>query len=92
MHPFVIGELALGNLQDSSVLLMLEAMPQAVVATVAEVQRFIQALNLGGQGIGYVDAHLLAAARLTPGTVLWTRDKRLSAVALRTGLAADAPD
>jgi predicted nucleic acid-binding protein len=92
IHPFVIGEIALGNIQNRGTLSLLEAIPMVVVATVVEVQHFIQALSLDGKGIGYVDAHLLAAAKLTPGTVLWTRDKRLSAVALRGGLAADIPD
>ena len=92
IHPFVIGEIALGNIQNRSTLSLLEAIPMVLVATVAEVQLFIQALSLAGTGIGYVDARLLAAAKLTPGTVLWTRDKRLSAMALRGGLAADIPD
>jgi hypothetical protein len=44
---------------------------------------------LFGQGLGYVDAHLLASTRLTAGAVLWTRDKRLRAVAERLDLAMD---
>ena len=34
-----------------------------------------------GRGIGYIDAHLLAAMSLTGTVRLWTRDKRLGAVA-----------
>lgn len=41
-----------------------------------------------GHGIGYVDAHLLAATMLRAGSHLWTRDKRLAAVAAEQGLAS----
>jgi hypothetical protein len=88
-HPFVIGELALGNLrQRQRVLSALQDLPQSVMARDIEVLRFIDVQSLYGFGIGYVDTHLLAAARLTPGGSLWTRDKRLDAVARRLGLAA----
>jgi predicted nucleic acid-binding protein len=88
-HPFVIGELALGGLRQRDVILTdLQDLPQAVVAGDAEVLRLIELQALHGRGIGYVDAHLLAAARLTPDGLLWTRDKRLHAVADQLGLAA----
>jgi predicted nucleic acid-binding protein len=88
-HPFVIGELALGNLRQRDVILAaLQDLPQSIVASDAEVFRFIETQKLHGLGIGYIDAHLLAAARLTPGGSLWTRDRRLDAVAGRLGLAA----
>ncbi|HXC14180.1 MAG TPA: type II toxin-antitoxin system VapC family toxin [Stellaceae bacterium] len=87
-HPFVIGELALGNLRRrDAVLSDLRHLPQAVVAADEEVLHFIDRQRLFGRGIGYVDAHLLAAARLT-ATKLWTRDRRLQAVAAQLGLAA----
>jgi len=87
-HPFVIGELALGNLRQRELILAaLQDLPQSVVASDPEVLRFINQQALHGLGIGYVDAHLLASARLTPGGALWTRDKRLRAVADRLGLA-----
>jgi predicted nucleic acid-binding protein len=77
-HPFVVGELALGNLHRRNVILdALQALPQASVATESEVLRFIDQESLHGLGIGYVDAHLLAAVRLSPGSRLWTRHKRL---------------
>ncbi len=92
-HPFVIGELALGNLQHrDTVIGALQGLPQAIVASDGEVLRFIDQQSLFGQGIGYIDAHLLAAARLTPDTSLWTRDKRLRAVANRLCLAASVAD
>jgi predicted nucleic acid-binding protein len=89
-HPFVIGELALGNLrQRQHILQALLDLSPAVVASDGEVLRFIEEHRLFGLGIGYVDAHLLAAVRLTAGAALWTRDKYLRGVASRLGLAAD---
>ena len=88
-HPFVLGELALGNLrQRDDILRGLRRLPQATSASHLEVLRFIDREALYGRGIGYVDAHLLAAARLTAGSKLWTRDRRLQAVAGQLGLAA----
>ncbi len=88
-HPFVIGELALGNLQRRDPFLhAYRRLPRVAVAGDDEVLRFIDGRALFGRGIGYVDAHLLAAARLTPGTKLWTYDRRLHAVAAQLGLAA----
>jgi predicted nucleic acid-binding protein len=85
-HPFVIGELALGQLrQRQTILSALQDLPQANAASDAEVLLFIEREALAGRGIGYVDAHLLASARLA-GSTLWTRDKRLSGVAEHLGL------
>jgi predicted nucleic acid-binding protein len=90
-HPFVMGELALGNLRRRDAFLSdFRDLPLAVVASDAEVLRLIDRQTLFGRGIGYVDAHLLAAARLTAGSKLWTRDRRLQAVATQLGLAAAA--
>lgn len=90
-HPFVTGELALGNLRNrDAVLGALQNMPQAAVATEPEVLRFIGEKGLFGLGIGYIDAHLLAAVLLTPGSLLWTRDKRLLAASSRLSIAANA--
>ena len=89
-HPFVIGELALGNLRQRGVILgAIRVLPQAVFAAELVVLHFIDQHHLFGIGIGYVDAHLLAAARLTPATTLWTRDKRLRAAASRLSLTAN---
>jgi predicted nucleic acid-binding protein len=90
-HPFVIGELALGNVRRRElVLAFLQDLPQAHVATGQEMLHFIDRHGLPGLGIGYVDAHLPAAARLT-GARLWTRDRRLRAIAERSGLAVKLP-
>jgi predicted nucleic acid-binding protein len=91
-HPFVIGELALGNLQKrADVLNALSGLPKASVATDAEVLAFIDRHPLSGRGIGYIDVHLLAAVQLTGSTALWTRDKRLHAIATGLGLAMTPP-
>jgi len=91
-RPFVLGELALGNLRRrDTVLGDLRDLPQAVVAADEEVLALINGQTLFGRGIGYVDAHLLAAARLTEGSKLWTRDRRLQRVAAQLGLAAALP-
>jgi predicted nucleic acid-binding protein len=85
-HPFVVGELACGELQDrSEVLSLLSALPQAPQAGHEEVLAFVDANRLAGAGIGWVDAHLLAAARLG-GIGLWTLDRPLVAVARQLGL------
>jgi predicted nucleic acid-binding protein len=86
-HPWVIGELALGNLSNrEEILRRLRGLPQATIAEDEEVLTLIEEDALYGAGIGYVDAQLLAASRLTPDTSLWTNDRRLSAVAARLGL------
>jgi hypothetical protein len=91
-HPFVIGELALGNItRRDLVLRTLQDLPQADVATDREVLHFVDQHLLFALGIGYVDAHLLAAVRLTAGAALWTRDKRLKGAADRLGLAITLP-
>jgi predicted nucleic acid-binding protein len=88
-HPWVTGELALGHLaQRSEILGLLQNLPQAKAATDVEVLTLVDSHQLFGLGIGYVDAHLLAATMLTTGARLWTRDKRLAAVAAQHGLAS----
>ena len=90
MHPFVIGELALGTVPKLAAMMDdLRDLPKAVVANADEILRFVADRKLSGSGIGYVDAHLLAAAALAPETFVWTRDKPLHAVALSMSLAAD---
>ena len=87
-HPFVIGELALGDIrQRVAVLTSLSELPAAVVAAEVEVLSFIDRHALFGRGVGYVDVHLLAAAQLTTGAKLWTSDRCLRSVADTLGLA-----
>jgi hypothetical protein len=88
MHPFVIGEIALGSLaRREATIVLLSKQDEAPVATLPEVLRLIERERLHGLGIGYVDAHLLASARLADAT-LWTRDKRLDLAAGRLGVRA----
>ncbi|MGR9014405.1 MAG: type II toxin-antitoxin system VapC family toxin [Gammaproteobacteria bacterium] len=87
-HPFVRGELALGNLpQRQTILGLLDNLPQAPVIFADEINPFIETHALFGLGIGFIDVHLLASVKLATNAKLWTRDKRLLAVALRFNLA-----
>jgi predicted nucleic acid-binding protein len=84
VHPWIVGEIACGNLaRRTSLLRELRKLPQIPVARDHEVLFLIERHRLMGTGIGYVDAHLLTAA-IAQGARLWTRDKRLLTVA--TGL------
>jgi predicted nucleic acid-binding protein len=79
-HAFVVGELACGNLaQRNKVLSALTALPHAPVASHDEVLAFLEAHRLMGRGLGWVDLHLLASAKLGK-LPFWTLDKRLAAV------------
>jgi predicted nucleic acid-binding protein len=92
LHPFVIGEIALGNLRHrETVLSALSDLPLASVATDNEVVGFIERYTLFGHGVGYIDAHLLAAVQLTPDAALWTYDKALHRIASRLELAFTSP-
>ncbi|MCC4309724.1 type II toxin-antitoxin system VapC family toxin [Alcanivorax marinus] len=87
MHPFVVGELACGNLsRRDEVLDLLRRLPGVPVADQDEVLFLIERHRLMGRGIGFVDAHLLAATRLSPATTLWTRDRRLAEAARGLGV------
>lgn len=91
IHPFVIGELALGHLRPRGLILSyFYNLPQSKLASYQEVLHFIDRHRLFGCGIGYVDAHLLAATQLTAGATFWTADKRLHRVAGRLRLAASS--
>jgi predicted nucleic acid-binding protein len=85
-HPFVIGELACGNLPNRlKTLGLLMDMPQAAAAGHDEVIAFIETEGLIGAGLGYVDIHLLASARLSEVS-LWTLDGPLRKAAGKLGL------
>ena len=90
MHEMVLGELACGSLQQrADTLAGLANLPGIDVATHPEVLAFIEAMQLFGCGIGYVDNHLLASVHLNPGTQLWSRDRRLVDAAQRLGVGFD---
>lgn len=88
VHPFVIGELACGSLPNHATLLVdLSLLPQALIAAHKEVLGFVERCELEGRGIGWIDVHLLASTMLAGRSQLWTRDKRLRAVAEELGVA-----
>jgi predicted nucleic acid-binding protein len=88
VHPFVLGELAMGGLrQRSRVLGALGQLPKTAVARDHEVMQLVERHQLFGRGLGYIDAHLLAAVLLTPGACIWSRDKTLQAAAAAMTLA-----
>ncbi len=90
IHPFIIGEIALVALRQRLLILeMLHDLPKVVVASDEEVLRLVENNALFGIGIGYVDAHLLTAVRLTRDAAIWTRDKRLRKAAEHLGLATE---
>ncbi len=86
-HPFIIGELACGNLKNrTEILSLLHSLPMAKQAEHEEVLHFIESNRLMSRGIGYVDAHLLASAVPT-GIPFWTLDKKLQEVSLKFGIS-----
>lgn len=88
-HPFITGELACGSFRSwKEILTLLNELPQASVASPSEVLLFIERHRLMGRGLGYVDVHLLASARLDRAG-LWTRDRRLADAARSMKVFAD---
>lgn len=86
-HPFVTGELAVGDPREwKRVVPLLGALPAVRVATESEFLQLVAEEKLAGSGLGFVDVHLLASCRLTPGARLWSRDKRLVRHADRLGV------
>jgi predicted nucleic acid-binding protein len=85
-HPCIIGELACGNISERRERLqLLQELPQAIVASHAEVLHFIERHHLTGRGVGYLDMQLLASTAMQSG-LLWTRDRRLKEAAESLGL------
>ena len=85
-HPFIVGELACGNLKNrAEILSLLKSLPMASMIDFDEFFFFIDKYQLPGTGIGLVDVHLLASAKLT-GVPLWTADKKLKSAADRLKL------
>ena len=85
-HPFVIGELACGHLPRRAMTLrLLDALPKVPAARHHEVMTLVEAGSLSGTGLGWVDAHLLAASKMS-GTPIWTLDRALRQAAERLGV------
>lgn len=92
IHPLIIAELALRNLRDrTNTLALLDLLPQTQVAQLREVRTLIESRCLYGLGIGVTDVHLIASVLITPGTLLWTKDKQLRKVAENLGIHANLP-
>ena len=82
-HPFVVGELACGNLKNrDEILALLESLPSVPIAEHDEILTFIKNKKLMGKGLGYIDIHLLASALLA-NVPVWTLDKQLKEMARR---------
>lgn len=87
-HSMVLGEVMMGSLaRREETIGLLAGIPQAAQASHREVITMVERERLFGLGLGYIDAHLLAATRLTSDARLWTRDKRLHDAAARLGVA-----
>lgn len=82
MHPFIIGEIACGTLNNrTEVLSLYQELPFAQLAEHSEVLHFVETHKLWGRGVGWIDVHLLASALLSHAR-LWTFDRRLKGIAL----------
>ncbi len=85
-HPFIVGELACGNLKNRlDILSLLQTLPAVRTAEEDEVLQFIEKYRLMGKGLGYIDVHLLASSLLSHAP-LWTFDKRLGDAAAVLGI------
>lgn len=86
-HVLIIGELACGHLRNrSEILTLLDVLPRVEMVDHSEALGFVETHRLAGTGLGWIDVHLLAAARLARAT-LWTKDRRLHVAAERVGSA-----
>ena len=86
-HPFIIGELACGNLRNrTEILSLLSALPNLKIASHSEALHLVAARSLHGKGIGWIDIHLLSSSLLNH-IPIWTRDKKLNAAAKALGIS-----
>lgn len=89
-HPFIVGELACGNLvRRDEILSLMMSLPRVVAADHGEVLALLESKRLSGRGLGWIDLHLLASAILTR-TTLWTLDRRLADRARTLAVMFDA--
>jgi predicted nucleic acid-binding protein len=78
-HPFVIGELACGQLHARrKILSLLAGLPASSEVTHEEAMLFADTHHLYGRGLGWIDIHLLASVAIS-NIALWTLDRRLAA-------------
>lgn len=86
VHPFVIGELALGQVKNrNQVLNDLKLFPLATLANDDEVLDLVEKRKLFGKGLSWIDSHLLLSALLS-NAELWTGDKTLISAAHLCGV------
>lgn len=85
-HDLIYGELLIGDsggrrelLQSYRLIHQLRTVPHDDVVT------FVRAHKLHGEGIGWMDAHLLASA-LVADVPLWTADEQLARLAGELGI------
>jgi len=77
-HTMVIGELACGSLHRRAITLaLLGNLPRISSAPDEIVMEAIEKQRLWSRGLGWIDLHLLVAARIS-GVELWTLDRRLA--------------
>jgi len=85
-HPYIIGELACGNIKNrQEIISLLQALPQISLVEFEEFLYFIEQNKINDKGIGFVDIHLLASAKLDQ-IPLWTADKRLQSASAELNL------
>ena len=86
-HRFIVGEIACGNIKNrTEILRLLQQLPLVTHAKHEEVINFIETNKLMGRGLGYIDLHLSASAKLT-GIPMWTLDKRLDETNKELGIS-----
>ncbi|MBN1780081.1 type II toxin-antitoxin system VapC family toxin [bacterium] len=86
-HPFIIGELACGNLKNrKEILTDLQALPKTSIIDHEEIMFFIENNKIMGKGLGYIDIAILTSSLVT-GIPLWTFDQKLNAEAIKFNLS-----
>jgi predicted nucleic acid-binding protein len=88
-HPFIIGELACGGIQNRhEIMSLLNDLPSTDTLDHDDIMEFIEYRKMMNKGIGYIDVHLLASALISE-TPLWTFDKALNKVANQLSIEYD---
>ena len=87
VHPYIVGELIMGNIRPiDKVIALLASLPRVEPVNEAKFYDCVIGNGLNGTGLGFVDAHLIAAAEQDDAIIIWTRDKRFAAQAERLGI------
>ena len=90
VHPFVLGEIACGDLRNrKEIVALMQALPTAPKASDHEILFFIEQRGVMGRGVGLIDIHLLASCLMQPCR-LWTADRRLRPIAEEMDTAFDS--